>query len=170
MHPQRMPVLIIIGLLLFSPSACHRPERANPATDTPARPHQASATELIEEFWPDGQPRLRRHVLRKPDGTLLDHGTFTRWYQNGAKEYEAEYLQGQLHGIETAWHANGQKRSEQHYDHGLRHGVRRNWDEQGRLRAEEHYLKDRPHGTWTIWKGDGSIKWQARFQHGQPVP
>jgi YD repeat-containing protein len=126
--------------------------------------------EVVEEFWPDGKPRLHREVLRSPAGALVDDGTYTRWYENGLKEYQATYVRGRLHGVETAWHQNGQKRTEQHYDHGARHGARYDWDEQGRLRREEHYVKDRPHGTWTIWKPDGSIKWQARFDHGKPLP
>jgi hypothetical protein len=167
MRNQTALVVIIIGFLCYLPAGCQHADRT-PDTVGPS-PHARSA-EVIEEFWPDSKPRLRSGVLRKPDGTPVNHGTYTRWYENGHKEYEATYDRGELHGVETAWHPNGQKRSEQEYKHGLRDGVRRNWDEQGRLRCEEHYVKDRPDGPWTIWKRDGSIEWQARFDHGTPVP
>jgi antitoxin component YwqK of YwqJK toxin-antitoxin module len=141
--------------------------RAVPGDQPVARADQQR--EVVEEFWPDGKPRLRREVSRSPDGTLVNDGIYTRWYQNGLKEYQATYVCGELDGVETAWHQNGQKRTEQHYDHGLRQGVRRDWDEAGRLRREEYYFKDSPDGTWTIWKPDGSIEWQARFDHGKPL-
>ena len=168
MRARTLLVVIIIAFLLCHPAACRHADQTGPTAYTIDR--QAKSVEVVEESWPDGQLRLRRQVLRKPDGTLLDHGTYTCWHKNGLKEYEATYVRGRLHGVETAWHQNGEKRSEQQYDQGLRHGIRRDWDEQGRLRREEHYLKDRPHGIWTIWKGDGSIKWQARFDHGKPLP
>jgi antitoxin component YwqK of YwqJK toxin-antitoxin module len=165
----RTPLMVIItALLLHQRVACQYAGQTTPTSDTLDRP--AESVELVEEFWPDGKLRLRRQVTRQADGTLLDHGTYTRWYQNGRKEYEATYVRGQLHGVETAWHENGEKRTEQHFDQGLRQGTRWDWDEQGRLRREERYLKDRPHGTWTIWKSDGTIKWQARFDHGKPLP
>ena len=159
--------VIIIALLLPQPVGCRQADRAAPV-DTTAKP--AVPAEVIEEFWPAGRSRLCREVVRNQDGSPVDHGTYTRWYQNGEREYEATYVRGRLQGVETAWHMNGQRRTEQHFDQGLRQGVRRDWDEQGHLRREEHYLKDRPHGTWTIWKSDGRIKWQARFDRGQPLP
>ena len=161
-------VSMISVFLLALPAGCRPGVRTAPL-DQPADQAE-EPQEIVEEFWPDGKPRLHRQVLRSPDGGLVNDGTYTRWYDNGRKEYEAVYVRGQLHGVETSWHRNGQKRTEQHYDHGVRHGVRHDWDEQGRLRREEHYVKDRPHGTWTIWKPDGTVKWQARFDHGKPLP
>lgn len=168
MCTRRLLVSIIILFLTLHSGACQHANPGAPAAQTAEQPKEP--VEIVEEFWPDGTPSLRKHVLRQPDQTLLNHGLYTRWHPNGRKAYEANYTRGQLHGVETAWHENGEKRAEQHYDHGLRHGLRRDWDQQGRLRREEGYVKDRPHGTWTIWKGDGTIKWQARFDHGQPLP
>ncbi len=161
-------VLMIFAAAVCLPTGCRQGDRTVSADQVAHQP--VEKPEVVEEFWPDGQLRLRKQILLKPDGTSVNHGTYTRWHNNGRKEYEATYDHAKLHGVEIAWHKNGQKWTEQHYDHGPRHGVRRNWDEQGRLRGEEHYVKDRPHGTWTIWKGDGSIKWQGKYDHGTPLP
>jgi antitoxin component YwqK of YwqJK toxin-antitoxin module len=137
------------------------------------RPHAATQpavhSEVAREFWPDGQFRVEREVVRKPDGTLVNHGAYVSWFLSGKKEYEASYLDGQIDGVERQWHDNGQLRSEQHYAHGLRHGPRYDWDSQGRLRKEEHYTDDLPDGQWTIWEDDGRIKWQGAFERGKPV-
>jgi|GEM_PF-1864996 len=128
----------------------------------------AEDVRVVEEHWPDGTLRLRKHVVAGSDGVDVDHGAFVRWYDNGLKEYEGFFVYGKVHGIETAWHRNGQKRTEQHYDHGLRHGPRFGWDEAGRLRQEEHYVRNKPDGTWTVWSANGKLKWRGEFGKGTP--
>ena len=124
--------------------------------------------DVVEQYWPEGQLQLRKQVLRKPDGTLVNHGTYTRWYNNGRKEYEAFLVRGKKHGTTTRWHKNGRKWSEQHYVNGQKHGASYIWDENGVKRKEEHHFHGRPHGTWTTWDGKGKIKWQGSFDRGVP--
>lgn len=150
---------------------CQAP--AGPAVaSAPAAGPERSAPELevIEEFWPDGTLRLRREGYRTPDNDFVDHGRYTRWYDNGVREYDATYVRGQLDGVERQWHRNGRLRCEQEFVAGVRHGLRRVWDPEGRLRIEEHYAHGKPDGTWTIWAADGRIKWQGRFSGGVPQP
>ncbi len=125
--------------------------------------------EVIREFWPDGKPKLQKEVVRLHDDSVVNHGLYTRWFDNGNKEYESTYKDGRLNGIETAWHRNGVKWTEGHYEKGLRHGPHIAWDEEGRKRKEENYWEDKPHGTWIIWDKDGKVKWQAQFEHGDPA-
>ena len=128
----------------------------------------AEKAELVETIWPDGKPRLRKQVLRQPDGTLLDHGIYTTWYDNGQKEFEGVYARGQLDGVATSWHRNGQKWVEEPYRLGRRHGARFSWDDKGVLRKEEHFVDDKPDGTWTTWDAQGRIKSQQHFDQGAP--
>lgn len=152
--------------------ATRAPAAANAARPTRRPTANALAADLVPvvEDWPNGKAHVRATLRRRPDGALVEHGVFTRWYEDGTKEYEATFRDGQLDGVETAWHANGQKRSEQSYAGGLRHGVRRSWDPQGRLRTEEHYEHDQPAGIWTGWDEKGRIKWQRTLEPapGQP--
>lgn len=163
---QTRLILVFLATLPLLPIGCAPSERE--AISPQALDQPPGNLQVIEEHWPDGRPRLRKEALSGPNGALVNHGTYTRWFDNGNQEYEATYVHGELHGVATAWHQNGRKWTEQHYDHGVRHGARRNWDQSGRLRGEEHFVKGKPHGTWTIWKADGSVKWQGRFDHGKP--
>jgi antitoxin component YwqK of YwqJK toxin-antitoxin module len=160
------PRAALLAALLYCPTGCSTAERRSALEQSANEP--AGGVQLIEEYWPDGRLRLRKEVLTEPNATHVNHGKYTRWHDNGNREYEATYIHGELHGIATAWHKNGEKWTEEHYDHGVRNGLRRNWDEQGRLRGEENYLDGKPHGTWTIWKKDGSVKWQGHFDRGKP--
>ena len=130
----------------------------------------AEDVRVIEQHWPDGSLRIRRQVLQGPDDTWVNHGSYTRWYDSGGKEYQASFLDGRKHGTETRWHQNGQKHAEAHYVNGQRHGVSRTWDESGTLRKEEHHANGRPLGTWTVWDQNGNIKWQGTFDDGAPTP
>ncbi|MCP3981450.1 MAG: toxin-antitoxin system YwqK family antitoxin [bacterium] len=151
--------------------AAEAPRESDRVVAEPAEPVESKPdTRVIEENWPDGSRKLRKTVIKAPDGTVLDHGTYTKWHTNGHKEYEATYIDGKLHGTETSWHDNGERRAEAHYAHGLRHGTHRSWDTKGRLRKEENYSNDKPHGTWTIWTSGGKIKWQSSFDHGAVLP
>lgn len=167
-----MTLLLLTSPLLPGCASTHDDAtEASPARDrvVASAPASEPETRVIEERWPDGARKLRKSVVEAPDGSTLDHGTYTKWHTNGHKEYEATYVNGKLHGVETSWHRNGQRRAEAHYDQGARHGALRSWDMQGRLRKEEHYHQDKPHGTWTIWTTDGQIKWRASFEHGAVV-
>jgi len=119
---------LILTALLFLPPGCAQTDRKAPP------PRGVDRVETVEEHWPDGRLRLRREVLRTADGTLLDHGTYTRWHDNGQQEYQATFIEGQIHGVATRWHRNGQIWTEQHFAHGQRHGPRYTWDEAGRKR------------------------------------
>jgi antitoxin component YwqK of YwqJK toxin-antitoxin module len=149
-------------------AACAPGRRAAPADLKVEEP--APDVETVEEYWPNGQLRIRRQVIREPDGTLIDHGPYTSWYDNGQKEYEAVFVHGKKDGVVTRWHRNGQKWMEERYAHGKKHGTTYVWDEAGRKRKEENYSNGKPHGTWTVWDAEGRVKWQATFEHGRPQP
>lgn len=158
-----MMTLWTLGAMTLALSAGCQRAAPSPMPDAPP-----ADVDVVREHWPNGRLKVEQQVLRRSDGTVVPHGRYTAWYDNGQMEYEATYVEGQIDGIETAWHRNGQKRTEQHYRRGLRHGPRYAWDEHGRLRQEENYADDLPHGTWTIWRDNGEVKWQAEFDHGVP--
>ncbi len=150
------------ALLWLALSGCHSSNKT-----APARP-PAAKTEVLEDSWPNGKLRLRHEVLHQPDGTVVDHGTYATWFDNGMREYEGSYVQGRLEGLATRWHRNGVKESEQYYAQGVRNGPRFMWDENGLLRKEEHFVDDKPDGVWTTWDDKGRIKAQQRYDQGVP--
>ena len=129
----------------------------------------AVSVELVEEYWSGGELRLRKEVLRQSDGTLVDHGSFERWHDNGQKEYEAVFVLGKKQGTTVRYHKNGRKSSHQEYENGKRHGRSVSWDAAGTKVKEENWADGRPHGIWTVWK-DGKIKWSHTYEHGVPGP
>jgi len=123
--------------------------------------------ETIEEYWPNGQLRLRKQVLALEDGTVVDHGTFLRWHDNGKKEYEAVFVKGRKEGTTIRYHKNGRKATEEEYSDGKRDGRCVDWNDSGAMVKEEHWKNGKPHGTWTVWE-DGKVKWSHTYDHGRP--
>ncbi len=139
-----------------------------------ARPASADRlgeqAQTIEQYWPNGKLRLRKQVLKTPGGALVNHGAYTRWHDNGRKEYEGVYVDGELEGVETTWHKNGQKWIEAHYVGGKKHGPRYIWHETSTKIKEEHYVNGKPHGTWTVWSTSGRIRSQQTFEDNTANP
>ena len=127
----------------------------------------AGKLDIVEEYWPNGQLRLRKQVLHREDGTVVDHGGFERWHDSGKKEYEAVFVYGRKEGTTIRYHKNGMKASQQEYKDGERHGRCLSWDDSGRLVKEENWAEGEPHGTWTVWQ-DGKVKWSHTYDHGKP--
>ena len=150
------------AILCLAVSGCHAPGRTASSQPSSEKP------QVIEDHWPNGKLRLRHEVLRQPDGTTVENGTYTTWFDNGVKEYEGVYVHGRLEGLATRWHRNGVKESEQYYTNGVRNGPRFMWDENGLLRKEEHFVDDKPDGVWTTWDEKGRIKAQQTYDKGVP--
>lgn len=166
-------VLAVFTVSMCLPAGCsqHSEEVGlEPRVETPSGNADKEETEVVEERWPDGKLRLRKHVLRKPDGTLVNHGLYERWHDNGRKEYEALFVHGKTQGTTTRWHKNGEVWTQQEFLDGKPHGPGYIWDESGNMRKEENYADGRPHGTWTVWDKHGRIKCQHTYEHGNPAP
>lgn len=150
--------LLVAGCLVASPLPAGEPA-----------PQPTRTADLVEEYWPNGRLRLRKHVLTLEDGTSVNHGRFERWYDNGQKEYEAVFVLGKKEGTTIRFHRNGRKASEQEYRKGLRHGRSTSWNPAGEKVKEENWAEGKPHGTWTIWE-NGKVRWRNTFNHGVPAP
>jgi hypothetical protein len=175
-HRSR-PILLLANFLglsactaLLTPTGCA--ERTTcPFSHARAKTSAPAGTpEVIEEAWPSGQPKLRKELVRRPDGTPVAHGAWVEWYDGGPMQYQATYVDGKIDGVERTWHPNSQLATEVHFRHGQREGLRRTWDQQGRLRKEENWSADKPHGVWTVWEPDGKIFAQQEYDHGQRKP
>jgi antitoxin component YwqK of YwqJK toxin-antitoxin module len=155
-------VYVPAAALLLAGGGCHSLSRSTPARPAPNK------VAVVKEYWPNGKLRVQHEFLRQPDGTLVDNGGYATWFDNGAKEYEATYVDGRLEGVATRWHRNGVKASEQYYANGLRNGPRYMWDQNGLLRKEEHFVDDKPDGVWTTWDKDGRIEARQVWDKGAP--
>ena len=59
------------------------------------------------------------------------HGSFTKWFDSGDKEYQGQHKDGKRDGLHTSWWPNGQKAAEIAYDQDKPVNSKL-WDEQGK--------------------------------------
>jgi MORN repeat variant len=111
--------------------ARHRNPSATPATEA------ALPTEVVEQFWPNGQLHVRRQVERTPDGRLVNHGEMTVWYEEGAQRSTGNWRHGRKHGHFVFWYPSGSKKMEATWREGLANGEFFAWDETGELTRRE---------------------------------
>ncbi len=77
------------------------------------------------------------------------------WYENGQKERERTYKDGEKDGLYTMWYENGQKDSEGTFKDGKEDGLYTMWYENGNKR-EEVKFKDGESISSRCWDEDGN--------------
>ncbi len=94
-----------------------------------------SDVKTYEEKYPDGNIRVKYSAGFADDGRYLLHGTETWFYQNGAKQREANYILGYKVGKETYWTDDGKKVWEwQHNEDGT--SIWTQWDNNGQIKSK----------------------------------
>lgn len=136
-------------------------------------------TELREERFPDGKPKLSRRVRRTEDG-IENHGPFRKWATNGVLLEEGTFRAGEKDGAYVVRHENGLVKSEIHYSRGREHGRKREWGEYGALISDATLVDgvlDGEERTWwpdknprslSTWKL-GVLDGPSRVWHGNGI-
>tara|TARA_B100002051_G_C16593536_1_gene564085 strand:- start:131 stop:610 length:480 start_codon:yes stop_codon:yes gene_type:complete len=108
-----------------------------------------------EEYFENGRQRF----LGRYKNGRREHGLWTKWYANGQKREETNYIDGKKDGLHTAWYANGQKDVEITYkdDKPVLDGLIIKWYENGQKHIERIY-KDGEVISSKEWNKDGSVK------------
>ena len=81
----------------------------------------------------------------------------TEWYENGQKNGEGTFKDGEKHGKWTRLHRNGKKWYDFTYKDGKEDGLHTNWHSNGKKRYEKTY-KDGELISEKRWNEDGSLK------------
>ncbi len=71
--------------------------------DLPPDPGETGTVDQYQENYPGGAPKATWSAKICDDGRYLLHGTETWYYQDGAKQYEATYYNGNKVDDETYW-------------------------------------------------------------------
>lgn len=157
---------------LFFPNACSK------------GPAEVSQGHLIEDdgkayLFGERKPYTGTIVERHPngakgfeasyvDGVMSKH--VTEWHDNGQKRYEANLSEGKPGGMVTGWHRNGEKAFEVHWENGAPNGFQTEWHEDGKLKAKYPYRNGSREGLATGWDENGNKAWEANWendaQHG----
>ena len=81
----------------------------------------------------NSRPLIKRQYSFEP---------ITSWYENGQKESERYYVDGERHGLTTFWYESGQKKFEINYVAG-QHELVTSWYENGQKKCEVNYVDDK---------------------------
>lgn len=122
--------------------------------------------EVIETFWPSGSIKLRREVVRLDDGTIIDHGKNTSYWEEGGKKVEYSHVCGVRHGPKLAWHVDGSKWQEMGYANGHDHGVWKEWYSDGTPARRWTLDQGAWNGTYTEWHPSGKKRREVEWVNG----
>ena len=142
-----------------SEAAASGPTPAVPAVD------EWAGTELREERFADGKPKLSRRVRRTDDG-IENHGPFRKWATNGVLLEEGTFRAGEKDGPYVTRHESGLVKSEIHYRAGREHGRKREWGEYGVLLYEAELVDGQVDGEERTWWPDKNPRTLSTFRLG----
>ncbi len=120
--------------------------------------------DVVEETWPDGQPKRISSYSRSAPETPVRVRTF---YYNGNPESDAHYRDGKLHGDNrTHWH-NGHVHEKGAYRDGEREGRWEVYFNDFALSGEGLYRNGKQEGLWSHYWDDGSRKAEGSYRAGE---
>ncbi len=119
-----------------------------------------------ETFYENGKIQ-ERYFVKEYDGNFLKHGTFTRWYDDGMKAEEIEYVKGKKNGPYTLWYPNGVKKVEGSFVNDNFDDDFTAWYESGQKRLTVQFDEGNREGKWTRYDEKGEVMVTASFNDGK---
>lgn len=92
-----------------------------------------------------------------------------RYYKNGEKEEEGEFLNGLKHGEWTYWYENGNVWSKGFFKNGLRDGKTQVYYENGNKHYSGFYTNSKSDKKWTFWNSEGKKTKEVIFDKGKII-
>jgi antitoxin component YwqK of YwqJK toxin-antitoxin module len=93
-------------------------------------------------------------------------GLFAKWYENGEKESEETFKDGEKDGLWTYWHDNRKKKRELTFKDGKEDGLFTEWYWIGRKKEEGTYKDGNQDGGWTYYTDFVNGKYEVRYTTG----
>ena len=92
-------------------------------------------------------------------------------YQSGNTQsvFEAKMLGGRSilqHGLFSEYYQEGQLQKSGNYEYGKKTGEWTFWDSNGVIRKRGSYQRDKQHGEWKKFREDGTLEWMEVYQEG----
>lgn len=110
----------------------------------------------------------------------LYHGKSYGWYENGNKDYEGEYNNGDGTDLGTTgvpkngrtgqwifYYESKQKLSESKFKNGKIDGVSTTWYENGQKESEGNFIEGKNEGVYSTWYENGQIKGKYNYKNGE---
>ncbi len=125
-----------------------------------------SLEERIVSTYPNGLPtQVIYHAKGNPDQVVKE----VRFYDNGEKQEEGRFQEGQRHGKWVYWYPNGQKWSEGYFFDGERDGEARVWYDNGNLHYTGQYDKGVTAGEWLFYTPEGDKLKRVVYENGKKL-
>jgi antitoxin component YwqK of YwqJK toxin-antitoxin module len=130
----------------------------------------AQTYQYIEEFYDNGLPKVIK-TFKESKGKL-ELVKEIKWHENGQKEEEGAYKDGEQDGKYTRWHENGQKKEEGAYKDGEQDGKYTRWHENGQKKEEGTYKgvdqwgRSQKDGKYTRWHENGQKEEEGYYRNG----
>ncbi|MHC4335613.1 MAG: SUMF1/EgtB/PvdO family nonheme iron enzyme, partial [Planctomycetota bacterium] len=99
----------------------------------------SGAVKKYSETYPNGQVKVTWGAGVDQEGRYVLHGTETWYYENGQKQWQAEYSAGRRVGAETYWARDG----------------KRQWKKMVNYDGTYH---------WTVWRPDGKVRGKSTWR------
>ncbi len=107
------------------------------------------------------------------DVSIYDEGELTgvgiAYHRRGSesKEYEVNYVDGEVDGKVTRYYPDGKIHEERSYKEGLPHGVWKNYFHSGKIYAEKEFDEGEPSGKYTSYFESGQIDETGSYVDGE---
>ncbi len=120
------------------------------------------------EFYPGGELKLE-YTYYIEEGKKVEHGIFTKWYDNGQIMIQGTYRHGKKDGVWRECLRNGVPKTEGTYKEGVKEGLWVIFYPGGKKHFEGMYHNDQRDGEWIEYGGDGSVFARTVYEKGRVV-
>jgi len=129
---------------------------------------EGKVVQYYREFYPKGELKLE-YTYYLVNGKKVEHGTFTKWYENGRVMIQGTYRNGKKDGLWRECLRDGSPKMEGTYKNGVKEGLWTVFYPSGRKHFEGMYRNGVRDGEWIEYAGDGSIFTRIVYQNGKVV-
>ncbi len=126
------------------------------------------AVSYYREFYPGGELKLE-YTYYIEEGKKVEHGIFTKWYDNGQIMIQGTYRHGKKDGVWRECLRNGVPKTEGTYKEGVKEGLWVIFYPGGKKHFEGMYHNDQRDGEWIEYGGDGSVFARTVYEKGRVV-
>jgi len=121
------------------------------------------------EFYPGGELKPVYTYYLDGKGRKIEHGHFTKWYENSQIMIEGTFKDGKKEGIWKEFLRNGVSKTEGNYQEGIKEGLWIFYYPGGQKHFEGLYHNGEKEGEWIEYTGDGRVFAKTLYRQGKKV-
>lgn len=128
---------------------------------------EITTIQQIKETYSNGNIKITSSGWVGKSGFVL-HGKETWYYENGIKQYEANFINGIIEGVESYWNSEAKlKWTREHTPYGT--SVWTNYWLNGQKKSESIWWGLTAHGPAISWDENGEVLNQFMFERGKKI-